>query len=81
MVQSGSRQSWLSRGVIGGVQRWACHHQWVRARWEDGTYGLRCSSCMKAYPHTWDDILAAPVTAVKKSPQAVPEPEQLESVA
>lgn len=74
-------QGWLSRGVIGGVQRWACHHQWVRARWEDGSYGLRCSSCMKAYPTTWNDILAAPVTKARKGPVAVADAETLESAA
>ncbi|MGH9467554.1 MAG: hypothetical protein ACRD1Y_09380 [Terriglobales bacterium] len=34
-----------------------CSHHWVRARWDDGTYGLRCSRCMAAYTHTWDDII------------------------
>ncbi|HVA62762.1 MAG TPA: hypothetical protein VNF74_03475 [Terriglobales bacterium] len=42
--------------------RWVCSHRWVRARWQDGSYGLRCAQCMKAYPHTWNEIIAGPGT-------------------
>ncbi|MGH9505878.1 MAG: hypothetical protein ACRD13_03050 [Terriglobales bacterium] len=37
-----------------------CSHHWVRARWEDGSYGLRCQYCLKRHPQTWDQILAQP---------------------
>lgn len=39
-------------------ERMTCSHRWVRARWEDGTYGLRCAECMRPYRRTWDDLLA-----------------------
>ncbi len=48
----------LVDGILSGWQRIVCHHRWVRARWEDGSYGLRCARCMTAYPRTWDDIVA-----------------------
>jgi hypothetical protein len=35
-----------------------CSHHWVRARWEDGSYGLRCQYCFKRHPQTWDQLLA-----------------------
>lgn len=60
----------LVLGLLNGLQRLTCHHQWVRARWRDGSYGLRCASCMKAYPHTWDEILATPAPGTA-SPGAV----------
>ena len=37
-----------------------CSHHWVRARWEDGSYGLRCQYCFKRHPQTWDQVLAQP---------------------
>lgn len=43
------------------VLRWltqlTCSHHWVRARWPDGSYGLRCSACMKPYPVTWNALM------------------------
>jgi len=50
-------------------QRWTCSHHWVRARWSDGSYGLRCSQCMKAYRHTWDEIIAGPAKPVQAEPE------------
>lgn len=44
-------------GIVMGWQKLACRHQWVRARWEDGSYGFRCAACMKPYPRTWNDIV------------------------
>jgi hypothetical protein len=41
-------------------QRMTCNHRWLRARWQDGSYGLRCSQCMKRYHNTWNDIIAGP---------------------
>ncbi|MGH9413988.1 MAG: hypothetical protein ACRD0Y_09645 [Terriglobales bacterium] len=35
----------------------------MRARWDDGSYGLRCSRCMAAYAHTWEDVIEAPSAA------------------
>ncbi|HUX68359.1 MAG TPA: hypothetical protein VMV31_12805 [Terriglobales bacterium] len=49
---------------------WVCNHRWVRARWQDGSYGLRCAQCMKAYPRTWNELIAAPEPA----PPAAPAP-------
>ena len=43
-------------------RRWTCSHRWVRARWDDGTYGLRCALCMKPYRHTWDEIIGSTPT-------------------
>lgn len=48
----------LVNGMVAGWQRLACRHQWVRARWEDGSYGYRCAACMRKYPRTWDEIVA-----------------------
>jgi hypothetical protein len=48
----------LMSGIVLGWQHLACHHRWVRARWEDGSYGFRCAQCMKPYPRTWNDIVA-----------------------
>jgi hypothetical protein len=48
----------LVSGIVIGWQQLACHHHWVRARWEDGSYGFRCAQCMKPYPRTWNDIVA-----------------------
>ncbi|MGH9417189.1 MAG: hypothetical protein ACRD01_11225 [Terriglobales bacterium] len=45
--------------LLADWQRWTCAHQWVRARWEDGTYGLRCSRCMKPYSRTWNELVEA----------------------
>lgn len=39
-----------------------CSHHWVRARWEDGSYGLRCEYCFKRHPQTWNQILAQPAS-------------------
>ncbi|MGH9393894.1 MAG: hypothetical protein ACRD1E_06965 [Terriglobales bacterium] len=42
----------------------SCSHRWVRARWDDGTYGLRCAACMRPYRRSWDEPLApAPAAA------------------
>ncbi len=61
----------LVETLLSDWQRWTCNHAWVRARWEDGSYGLRCSRCMKAYPHTWDEIIApsarAPESDVRRA--------------
>jgi hypothetical protein len=60
----------LFEGVLRAWQRSTCHHRWLRARWADGTYGLRCARCMMAYPKTWEDVIgratasAPPDTAV-----------------
>ncbi|MGH9482461.1 MAG: hypothetical protein ACRD1L_10280 [Terriglobales bacterium] len=48
----------LVQGLLSEWQRLMCSHRWVRARWQDGSYGLRCAECMKAYPHTWEDLIA-----------------------
>ncbi len=39
-----------------------CSHHWVRARWEDGSYGLRCEYCSKRHAQTWNQILAQPAS-------------------
>lgn len=43
--------------LLSHVAQWSCSHKWVRARWQDGSYGLRCQNCMKRYPRTWDQII------------------------
>lgn len=57
-------ESWSAR-VCGAIWRWysqlTCSHRWVRARWDDGRYGLRCGACMKLYPMTWNDLLVLEV--------------------
>ncbi|HZT74313.1 MAG TPA: hypothetical protein VE996_11720 [Terriglobales bacterium] len=50
-----------------------CSHHWVRARWADGSYGLRCASCMKPYPVTFDDLMEQQ-TPRASSPVAVLPP-------
>ena len=50
-------------GMLRAWQRSTCHHRWLRARWADGTYGLRCSRCMVAYPHTWEEVMGRPTVA------------------
>lgn len=52
----------LVEGVLRSWQQHTCGHRWVRARWEDGTYGLRCVRCMAAYEHTWEDIIGPAAT-------------------
>jgi hypothetical protein len=56
----------LLETLLSDWQRWTCGHRWVRARWADGSYGLRCAHCMKPYPRTWNDILdQTPSTATE----------------
>lgn len=43
--------------VIRWLTQLTCSHHWVRARWSDGSYGLRCSACMKPYAVTWNELL------------------------
>lgn len=50
----------LMENLLSDWQRWTCSHHWVRARWDDGSYGLRCAHCMKPYHHTWNEIIAGP---------------------
>lgn len=45
-----------------------CSHRWIRARWEDGSYGLRCQRCFKRHPRTWDQLLARPESPVAVLP-------------
>ena len=47
--------------VLGWWQRLTCGHHWLRARWDDGSYGFRCAHCMKPYRHTWNEIFSQPV--------------------
>ncbi len=53
----------LKRAVRGLSEAWSwlaqrsCTHHWVRARWDDGTYGLRCQHCMKRHGQTWNQIM------------------------
>ncbi|HXE30650.1 MAG TPA: hypothetical protein VN515_02485 [Terriglobales bacterium] len=56
----------LVETLLSDWQRWTCSHRWVRARWDDGSYGLRCSLCMKPYRHTWDEIIGAPAAAARR---------------
>ncbi|MGH9487185.1 MAG: hypothetical protein ACRD04_06290 [Terriglobales bacterium] len=44
-------------GLLRACQQHTCKHHWVRARWENGTYGLRCARCMAAYVRTWEDVI------------------------
>lgn len=70
----------LLTSLLGEWQRWTCSHQWVRARWDDGSYGLRCALCMRPYARTWNEIIAqpplaslgAPLPASFPSPSAAP---------
>lgn len=57
----------LFEGMLRAWQRSICKHRWVRARWEDGSYGLRCAHCMQAYPKTWEDVIG-------RSGEAAPPP-------
>jgi hypothetical protein len=45
-------------GVVGWFLQVTCTHKWIRARWPDGSYGLRCQLCMKAYRGTWNSLIA-----------------------
>lgn len=38
-----------------------CDHQWLRARWADGSYGLRCGRCCKKHPQTFTALIRQPV--------------------
>ena len=62
----------LLTSLLGEWQRWTCSHQWVRARWEDGSYGLRCAQCMKPYARTWNEIISQPPLASLGAPSAAP---------
>lgn len=53
----------LIDGLLRQWQNHTCNHQWVRARWEDGSYGLRCARCMTAYAHTWNEVMGTPTAA------------------
>lgn len=53
----------LLEGLLRQWQNHTCNHQWVRARWDDGSYGLRCARCMTAYAHTWNEVLGASTAA------------------
>jgi len=48
-------------GLLSGIAQWTCPHNWVRARFEDGHYGLRCQYCMKRHERTWNQVMAQPV--------------------
>jgi len=50
----------LVNGLLNAWQRSTCSHRWIRARWGDGSYGMRCANCMKPYPRTWDDLIEGP---------------------
>lgn len=50
------------------VRAW-CSHHWVRTRWDDGSYGLRCEHCLKPYPVTWNDVLQQPVPQFHRLPE------------
>lgn len=56
----------LLENLLSDWQRLTCNHRWVRARWVDGSYGLRCAHCMKAYAHTWNEILAQPPAGTRE---------------
>jgi hypothetical protein len=47
--------------IFSRLAQLTCSHKWVRARFDDGSYGLRCQLCMKHYRHTWDGLMAQPV--------------------
>ncbi len=34
-----------------------CRHHYIRARFSNGDYGLRCQHCQRPYIHTWNEIL------------------------
>ena len=48
---------------VNSFLRWwgqhTCRHQFVRARFEDGGYGLRCMHCLRPYPTTWNDLVGS----------------------
>ena len=48
-------------GLLSGIAQWTCPHNWVRARFEDGHYGLRCQYCMKRHERTWNQVMAQPI--------------------
>ncbi|HVB40489.1 MAG TPA: hypothetical protein VNE83_06285 [Terriglobales bacterium] len=60
----------LLASMLGEWQRWTCSHQWVRARWDDGSYGLRCAQCMKPYARTWNEIISQPPLTSLETPLA-----------
>ncbi|MGH9475568.1 MAG: hypothetical protein ACRD1C_04475 [Terriglobales bacterium] len=53
----------MMEGLLRGWQQHTCGHRWVRARWDNGTYGLRCARCMVAYERTWEDVIGQPAAA------------------
>jgi hypothetical protein len=61
--------------ILGFLAQLTCSHKWVRARFDDGSYGLRCHLCMKAYPRTWDALVAQPVPKPVVREDAGPAPE------
>lgn len=38
-------------------------HEWLRARFEDGSYGLRCAVCQKPYPVKLSALVGEPSIA------------------
>lgn len=50
-----------------------CGHHWVRARWDDGSYGMRCQYCLKPYAYTWNDVITQVVPKTEPTP-ALPRP-------
>jgi len=59
-VDDGGCAMTLIENFFNAWERMTCSHHWVRARWEDGTYGLRCAECMRPYRRTWDELLTPP---------------------
>lgn len=51
--------SWTN-AVISALGQLGCKHQWIRARWDDGSYGLRCSQCMKPHKQTLTELIRQP---------------------
>lgn len=76
-ADAGASESGLAR-LGGGLWRrfsqLTCSHEWIRARRDDGAYGLRCRSCMKVYPVTFNDLLDAGRPAAAPTPELVPAP-------
>lgn len=50
-----------------------CGHHFVRTRWDDGSYGLRCEFCLKPYPVTWNDVLQQSLPQFRHPPE-LPRP-------
>jgi hypothetical protein len=50
----------LLLAFAGRMAQLTCSHQYIRARFDDGSYGLRCMHCLKQYAHTWDEVVNQP---------------------